>query len=398
MKTRIFWAGILGAVAASTAQAQSSVTLYGRLDASTAYYDRTRASTNRLLRLNTDSGSSSRWGLTGTEDLGGGLSALFNLEAALDLAKGNGITGGANSGTLIAQPATTSFWRRNSYVGLKSARFGQVTLGRNYTAALIGHANIMNALPSGINTGFATATAAQGIGNDYWNSNQIRYDSPNLGGFDFAASMSAGEQGASGNKAGSTIGGLVRYMGGPVAVAASYQRDYDVAGTGKSLSWYMLSGSYKIGEFKVAAGYDAVNNREGRTATAPGGIATFAGTTCPSTPGPATGAVPCPYVGWTDSKMWTVGGSYNVTPLFVVAAQYYAVKETFGGTTSKQTVLNAQYYLSKRTSLYALASHVNNETLALGPIWANGVFSGSNNTLVPNGKNYAFATGIQHIF
>lgn len=398
MKTRILWTGILGALAASTAQAQSSVTLYGRLDASTAYYDRTRTSTNRLLRLNTDSGSSSRWGLTGTEDLGGGLSALFNLEAAFDLATGNGITGGANSGTLIAQPATTSFWRRNSYVGLKSASWGQVTLGRNYTAALIGHANIMNALPSGINTGFATATAAQGIGNDYWNSNQIRYDSPKLGGFDFAASMSAGEQGTSGNKAGSTIGGLVRYMGGPVAVAASYQRDYDVAGTGKSLSWYMLSGSYTFGDFKVAAGYDAVNNREGRTATAPGGIATFAGTTCPSTPGPATGTVPCPYVGWTDSKMWTVGGSYNITPLFVVAAQYFAVKETFGGTTSKQAVLNAQYYLSKRTSVYGLVSQVRNETLALGPIWANGVFSGSNDTLVPNGKNYGIATGIQHIF
>lgn len=397
MNTRILWAGILGAVAASTAQAQSGVTLYGRLDASTAYYDRTRTNTHRLLRLNTDSGSSSRWGLTGSEDLGGGLSALFNLEAALDIATGNGITGGANSGTLIAQPAT-ALWRRNAYIGLKSASLGQVTLGRNYTAALIGHANIMNALPSGINTGFATATAAQGIGNDYWNSNQIRYDSPNLGGFDFAASMSAGEQGAFGNKAGSTIGGLVRYMSGPVAVAASYQRDFDAAGSGKSLSWYMLSGSYKLGDFKVVAGYDAVDNREGRAAAAPGGIATFAGTTCPSTPGPATGAVPCPYVGWTDSKMWTVGGSYNVTPQFVVAAQYFAVKETFGGTTSKQAVLNAHYFLSKRTSLYALVSQVKNETLALGPIWANGVFSGSNDTLVPNGKNYGIATGIQHIF
>jgi predicted porin len=397
MKARSFCASALALSAVAAANAQSSVTLYGVIDASGAVFERTKAGTDRLYRLNTDTGSSSRLGFKGSEDLGDGLSAIFNLEAPLDASKGV-VGGGASSGAANPTVATTqAFFRRNAYVGL-NGRFGKITIGRNYTAGILGQALNVSALPAGINTGFATAVAAQGIGNDFWNSNQIRYDSPTFGGFDFIGAVSAGEQGGGGNKAGSTFGGMLRYQNGPATIVANYQRDYDTAPTGNSLHWYMLSGSYKVGALRLTAGYDAVKNDAGRTAISPGGISTVSGPSCPSTPSPATAPQPCPYVGWTDSKMWTVGAAYNVTPLFVLAGQYYAIKETFGGTTSKQAVVNAQYYLSKRTSLYALYSNTDSKNLGLGALWGNGNFSGATNIAVANAKNNALAMGIQHVF
>ena len=396
MKSRFLWIGTVALSAVAAAHAQSSVTIYGLLDVSGAVFQRSKASTGHLYKLNTDTGSSSRLGFKGSEDLGDGLSAVFNLEAPLDPSSGT-VAGGASSGAANPTVATApAFFRRNSYVGLNGS-FGRITLGRNYTSGILAQALNVSALPSGINTGFATAVAAQGIGNDFWNSNQIRYDSPSYGGFDFVGAMSAGEQ-AGGNKAGSTFGGMVRYQTGPVTVVANYQKDYDTAPTGKSLDWYMLSGSYKFGELRITAGYDAVQNDAGRTATSPGGVSTVAGPGCPSTPSSAIAPQPCPYVGWTDSKMWTIGGSYSITPLFVLAAQYYAVKETFGGTTSKQAVVDAHYYLSKRTSLYAIFSHTDSRNLGLGALWGNGNFSGATNIAVANDKNNALAMGIQHSF
>ncbi len=178
-------------------------------------------------------------------------------------------------------------------------------------------------------------------------------------------------------------------------MAAWYQKDYDTAQTGKSLHYYMLSGAYDFGVFRLTAGYDDIRNRSGRTAAAPGGISTVSGAGCPSTPGVNQ---PCPYVGWTDSTMWTVGGRYNVTPVFVLASQYYRLKETFFGTSSWQLAANAQYYLSKRTSLYAIFNHTDSKNLGLGALWGNGNFSGATNIAVANDKNNGLALGIQHIF
>ena len=188
--------GGLAATASLAAQAQSSVTLYGLIDIAPAMVSRTNTADDRLFRLNSDTGSSSRFGVRGTEDLGGGLAAFFNLEAPLD-AKNGSVPGGAASGACnaaagCASATTPAFWRRNAYVGLRGG-FGEVTFGRNYTAAIIKQAATLSATPSGINTGMATNLAAQGLSNDFWNSNQIRYDSPKFGPIDFSAHVALGE-------------------------------------------------------------------------------------------------------------------------------------------------------------------------------------------------------------
>ena len=348
--------GGLAATAAFASQAQSSVTLYGLIDVAPAMVSRTTTVDDRLFRLNADTGSSSRFGVRGTEDLGGGLSAFFNLESPIDPKSGS-VPGGASSGACTpaaacAAATTPAFWRRNAYVGLRSS-FGEVTFGRNYTAAVIKQAGTLSATPSGINTGMATNLAAQGISNDFWNSNQIRYDSPKFGPIDFSAHVALGE-----GVTGRNVGGNVGYNDGKLAASLSYQRDENLAG--KAVKWMILSGSYDFGSFKLHAAVDDVNNDEG-------------------------------VVGFVDSKFWTVGASVKATPQLTVAAQYWNLKDSATSTKSKQLVLNADYALSRRTALFAMLGHVDNGNIAVLPIWNSGVS-------VKNDKVYGLAAGVRHSF
>ncbi|ODV12269.1 MAG: hypothetical protein ABT20_04215 [Rubrivivax sp. SCN 70-15] len=239
--------------------------------------------------------------------------------------------------------------------------FGEVTLGRNYTGAVIKQAPTLSATPSGINTGMGVTLLSQGIGNDFWNNNQIRYDSPKLGPVDFSVHVALGQAAT-----GRDVGGNVRYMDGPAAVAVSMQRDKDLAG--RTVTWTMVSGSYDFGSFKLHAGADKVDNKDG-------------------------------IVGFVDSTMWTVGGSVKATPQLTLAAQYWTVKEKVGtATSSKLLVLNADYALSKRTFLYALFGYADNKDLGIAPLWGNGNFSGSGDVIVANEKVSGLATGIRHVF
>ena len=93
--------------------AQSSVTLYGILDAGVTYASNTGGS--HVVRFDDGISYGNRWGLKGTEDLGGGLSAVFALESGFKIGTGRLILGGAQFG-------------RQAYVGL-SGRWGTVSFG-----------------------------------------------------------------------------------------------------------------------------------------------------------------------------------------------------------------------------------------------------------------------------
>ena len=104
------------------AMAQSSVTLYGVADAWIGQTSTTNAAGTKLKQNKIDSGgfNGSRLGFKGTEDLGGGLKAVFTAEDGYDISTGTSLQGGALFG-------------RQAFVGLAGG-FGQVTLGRHYTA------------------------------------------------------------------------------------------------------------------------------------------------------------------------------------------------------------------------------------------------------------------------
>ena len=124
MKNKIF-AALPLAIAAAGAHAQSSVTLYGIVDLGVDYANNVASGSNgklvpgtgsKLVQMQSGVPAGSRWGLRGSEDLGGGYSAIFRLESGF-----NAATGGLGGGLAFS---------RNAYVGFKSDRYGQVTLGK----------------------------------------------------------------------------------------------------------------------------------------------------------------------------------------------------------------------------------------------------------------------------
>ncbi|MHB8949894.1 MAG: porin, partial [Rhodoferax sp.] len=115
MQYRFVAAALLASIP-FVAVAQSSVTMYGTADAAIATEN---DGSNKVLKLNNGGRSSSRVGFRGTEDMGGGLKALFNLESGIDLTTGQ-------------SSSTSVFFNRRAVVGLEGG-FGTMTLGREYS-------------------------------------------------------------------------------------------------------------------------------------------------------------------------------------------------------------------------------------------------------------------------
>ncbi|MGF7187496.1 porin [Robbsia andropogonis] len=111
-----------GLIGASAAQAQSSVVLYGVIDAGVSYVNHAAVTggSKSLFKYDDGVAQGSRWGLKGNEDLGGGLSAIFVLE------------NGFNSGTGTLGQGSRMFGRQ-AFVGLTQRGVGTLSLGRQYT-------------------------------------------------------------------------------------------------------------------------------------------------------------------------------------------------------------------------------------------------------------------------
>ena len=225
------------AVLATTgaAMAQSSVTLYGRLDASVGSLDTGAASDTRMFSGNL---TTSRWGVMGTEDLGGGLKANFRLETAIDVTSG----------------ASTNFTRA-SWVGL-SGGFGGLTMGLRDSAFkdAFDLGNTHNLFDSEFTTGKASTegAAAVNVGNFISRpASQLRYDSPKFGGFSgaysYAFDQTAGTE--------SDIQAFhLRYAGGPLDVALGFQQQNSAA-PANDRDYTVLSGLYNVGPFRLSAQY-----------------------------------------------------------------------------------------------------------------------------------------------
>jgi predicted porin len=154
----------LAAVAATGAAfAQSSVTLYGVADASIV---KTTDVDTKFSSSGTMNNGTSRWGVRGTEDLGGGLKAGFNFEAGLSLADGSVNQSGGN------------YFSRAAYMNLMGG-FGEVRLGRTLNPSFFAAAAWE--LTGTANYSAVTSQFVSVLGG-IRNSNQIAYTTPNFGG------------------------------------------------------------------------------------------------------------------------------------------------------------------------------------------------------------------------
>ncbi|MBK6556571.1 MAG: porin [Comamonadaceae bacterium] len=190
--------------ASGAAMAQSSVTLFGVVDATIRYVD---GGTNGNIWSLTNSGyNSSRLGFRGTEDLGGGLSASFWLEAGVNNDNGTGSATSTNNtvaGSASANTGTQGLtFNRRSTVSLAGS-WGEVRLGRDFVPYFwnttifdpfgtngVGAVSNFTLVGLGLLTGNSLNSTAAGVRA----SNSIGYFMPNISGFYGQAMYAMGEQ------------------------------------------------------------------------------------------------------------------------------------------------------------------------------------------------------------
>lgn len=244
MKCRMI-AGLCAALCLSTAHAQSSVTLYGLIDTTVRYASHANAAGDRSVSLSDGVLTGSRWGMRGTEDLGGGNSAFFILESGFSPDNGSSLQGGRLFG-------------RQAFVGLKSPTWGQVTLGRQYTLA-------QDVLSSFDAMWFANLGT---VGYQFGNYTGGRYDNTLRYRKEFAGFAAEGAY-TFGNVAGSintnsAKAASLTYNHGPLYLGAVYQVTNTVtsgyfgavsAAQASQQQVWGFGGSYVIGPLKTYLGY-----------------------------------------------------------------------------------------------------------------------------------------------
>ena len=240
------------ALSATAAMAQSSVSMYGLIDLSVGQFAVLNAAGTKYVEtkgVNSGNMSTSFIGFKGTEDLGGGLSALFAIESFM-----RNDTGSAS------QFDTDTFWARSAYVGLKSGA-GTLTLGRNTTSLFV-NTLLFNSFGDSfgfspaIRQTFTSGGAVQVSGDTGW-SDSVKYASPSFGGLSFTGHVAAGE-----NTGGRNVGLSALYFGGPFAGGFAWQKvEKGVGAFNPDTTAWQLGGSFNMAPVKFYAQYGSSDNK-----------------------------------------------------------------------------------------------------------------------------------------
>jgi len=237
MKKALIALAVLG-LTGGAAVAQSSVTLFGVIDADVKYV---KTGSVALKKLDSSGLNTSRFGVRGTEDLGAGLKAGFWLESEVNT--DTGVAGAAAGG---------GFWARRATVSL-SGDFGEVRLGRNKTVSRL---HLEDFDPSAF-TGLGSVSAVysnlgSGNGTSFGRAdNLVSYSLPNnLGGFYGGVDVSAGE-GVGTNKGQSVRLG---YKAGPLHVSGAYANTSNAADS-SNFKLTSAGAAYDFGVIRPAVSY-----------------------------------------------------------------------------------------------------------------------------------------------
>lgn len=346
MKKTLLALAVLGACYGH-ANAQSSVTVYGRVVAGVDYS--TNVSTDGVTSGNRLGAASNQWGTSmfgfkGSEDLGGGMKAVFDLESGFS--SNNGAT---NSPALF---------NRFAYVGLSGANAGTVKLGNFLSISN----DVWYLDPMG-QQWLGSATLVKGRS---WNGakNSVQYESPNMNGFTANVQYSFGEQPGS-SSANSKGGVSLAYVQPAFELRAIYDFARDAAGgysdiynNSKELT---LGGTATFGAAKIFATYQTLSAPE------------------------AAAAAP------DKLKHYWLGVNYQATDALQLVGAAFHVAPNKGASTANLYTIGANYSLSKRTLLYTTVGAVQNG--------ANGTFSerywephvaGQNQTSLYFGVSHSF--------
>ncbi|AIP64486.2 porin [Burkholderia thailandensis] len=362
MAGALMCAGAMGA-----AHAQSSVTLYGVIDTGIDFASNVNGQRDWQMASGVSAGS--RWGLRGKEDLGGGLAAIFDLESGF-----NSTNGGLGSGLEFS---------RNAYVGLASHTLGTLTLGRQWDP-------IVDLLePYSLNSYyggwyFSHPNDMDNLDNGFAISNAVKYTSPTIAGFTGEALYSFGGQaGQFSNNA--AYSAAVSYTNGPFSAGVGYLRVNDPE---QSIQSYQSGGGYT----------NAVYGTYLANARSQGILA--AGASYQAGPFKLMGNFTDVTFQQADSgqdvkfQNYEIAGTYAATGQLNFGAGYTYTEGRDHATDQEpkyqQLNLSAEYDLSKRTAIYALAAFQRASGGALAQIAG---FDPSS-----SGKQAIGRVGIRHTF
>ncbi|WP_244830578.1 porin [Caballeronia sp. TF1N1] len=354
-KSRIAWMLPLLLISAG-ARAQSSVTLYGLIDAGLMYTNNVAkgGSQGSLWQATSGNINGSRWGLRGSEDLGGGLKAIFVLENGFNLQTGRLGQNGREFG-------------RQAYVGLASSDYGALTLGRQYDSLVDFVAPLSATAGSFGDTGFAHPFDNDNLNHSVRMSNAVKYMSSSYAGLKFGA-----------------------------LYAFSNSTDFSMNRA------YSAGGSYSYGPFNVAVGYLQINGSNGANTA---GAIDVAESTANGTGGFVVGA----------SREWVLGAGANYAygPALI---GFVFTRSVYQGTTSFNSVngamsfynyeVNAKYALTPAISLgiadtYTDGHAANSRTFGDDPKYnqvnLQAIYSFSKRTDVYAEAMYQHAIGAQYV-
>ncbi|AUT64593.1 porin [Paraburkholderia terrae] len=162
-------------LASVAAHAQSSVTLYGLIDAGLTYTNSQITGTgggHSNWEMTSNAVQYSRWGLRGAEDLGAGLKAIFTLESGFNL----------NNGQFSSN---NRIFNRQAYVGLSSREYGALTLGRQTDSMVDFVAPLSLTGTEFGGTHFAHPLDNDNLNDSFQINNSVKYMSPDFGGLRF---------------------------------------------------------------------------------------------------------------------------------------------------------------------------------------------------------------------
>jgi predicted porin len=346
---KILALAIASAFAAPAFAATSNVDIYGKFSYSMNFLqDQPDANSDLQFTSN-----SSRIGFKGAEDLGGGLSAIWQVESGLNMDEGSG-----------------SWANRNTFIGLKG-NWGTVLGGKHDTPLkMVGRAVDL------FGDGFADSRNVLGGGSDTRANNVVAYMSPSFSGFGFAAAYSTD---LSANTSTADLDGTdlynlsATYSNGPLYLGLAYG-DGDGHELISAGSQWRLAGGFTFGNFKIVGQYDNLEY---------------------------DGSVVIPAIAGVqgDYDAWMVGGSYTMGAMVFKANYMSGEFDTVGGLEPEQWTIGMDYNLSKRTAVYAL--YVSGEDVVLGSgagLGDRNASADAINTLGQGGEVSGFSIGMSHSF
>jgi GBP family porin len=393
MKKQIIATAILGTLAGvAHADDGDSVTLYGILDVAVGTIEHSAnasplfpATVNPVNKVSTaythsvtgmfNGGiSDSRWGIKGTENLGGGLHAFFDLESGINVPSGNlnnaaGSIAGSKNTMGAASALDGQFFNRGAYVGLRHDVYGSIEFGRTPTMGLDTISNYDPVFAAQLFSplGFSGSYSAGGITEGSRTDNNVKYTN-HIGDFNVGLSYSFG--GVAGNFGeGSTWGANLGYEAHQFGIQAVYYSARDAVHSGAltganpvgstligtnvgSLTVandddVLLAAKYSFGPLTVKGGYEHYELKPPSDPAAANETYDYYGYT-----GTLTNTV---YT--TKANVYFFGGDYRITPAFDIAAGIYDTQTmqttgVAGGNQLQYSVL-ADYHLSHRTDVYA---------------------------------------------